>query len=121
MNYIKGVLKKMDLVRFKGLIITLTIIASLSLFTLYSKTYVYQEEILRLSREFISLEDKMKSKGNNWTNYLEKRVNGLAQRQDEYQYSTSERIRILEERVGRQSSVNSNKNVNINNVNIPKQ
>jgi hypothetical protein len=46
----------------------------------------------------------------NWTNYLEKRVNGLAQSQDEYQISTSRRMEILEERIKRLENKHDNKN-----------
>lgn len=111
--------QKRGAIRFKGLIITLAIVASLSLVTLFSKTFMYQDEILRLSADFITLEEKMQVKAGNWTHYLEKRINGLAQRQDEFQYSTSERMRILEDRMNKATSQSSqNKNVNINNINV---
>lgn len=104
---------------FKGLIITLVIAASLSLITLSSKTFNYHDEILRLSGDFITLEEELTTKATNWMYYLEKRVNNLAQRQDEFQYSTSERIRLLEERLAQSVSKNNiNKSVNINTINV---
>lgn len=102
----------------RGLIFALLFFLILSFLLLFFKTYSYHDEILRLNRDIVAIEDKMQIKTGNWTYYLEQRMNRVAQSQDEYQYSTSERIRILEQSLKQNGFLNknSNKNININNV-----
>lgn len=106
--------------KWRGLIFVLLFFVTLSFLLLFFRTYSYHDEIIRLNRDIASIEDKMQIKAGNWTHYLEQRMNRMAQSQDEYQYSTSERIRIIEESL-KQSNIiskNTNKNININNVTI---
>lgn len=83
---------------FGGIILS----AIISLLILFSYTsFSYLSDVRRLDRDMITLEERMSVKSGNWVHYLEGRVNGLAQRQDEYQTSTSKRIDYLQERINK--------------------
>lgn len=83
----------------RGALIAIIIIGSLLLVVFFFRVFDYQGDIIRLNREFLTLEDRMSVKAGNWVHYLETRVNRVAQSQDEYQASTSKRIDLLDERI----------------------
>lgn len=83
--------------------------------------YFYSTSTIRnsddnLRKEFQTLREDIDKKNNNTINYLESRVNNLAQRQDEYQVGSNARMDIIENRLG--LSINDNKNINTNINNI---
>jgi len=85
----------------RGALIVAVIIGFLFLGIFLFRASDYQSDILRLNREYLVIEERMSTKAGNWINYLESRVNRVAQSQDEYQASTSSRIDFLEERIKR--------------------
>lgn len=76
------------------LIASVGICIALCIKLLYSYDYV-----LKTARDIPYLERTMDIKDNLVRDYLENRLNRVAQTQDEYQYSTSKTIKILEERI----------------------
>src|SRR5690606_4227787 len=83
----------------RGILIGVIIASALFFGILFFRTYDYHEEILRLNKDMITLEERMSFKAGNWVQYLESRVNRVAQSQDEYQWSTSKRIDYLSDRI----------------------
>jgi hypothetical protein len=96
--------------RWRGVCILLICIASLLMFLLIIEIRWYKKDFYRIDSQIVELDKQFNHKMFNWTNYLEKRVNGLAQSQDEYQISTSRRMEILEERIKRLENKHDNKN-----------
>lgn len=89
------------------------------LLTLLRLSYQY-DSIMVSAKDLPSMEKIVDAKINVASTYLERRINRVAQTQDEYQYSTSRRIDILEERLKNttQGNTNKNNNMNINNIRI---
>lgn len=85
-------------------------IASLMMVLLLLDIRWYKNEIYRMNTHMSSLDKEFDHKLFNWSDYLEKRLNRLAQTQDEYQISTSRRMEILEERIKRLENKHNNKN-----------
>lgn len=69
-----------------------------------------------LRKELQTLREDIDKKNNNTITYIESRINNLAQRQDEYQVSSSTRMDIIENRLGLSINANKNTNTNINNI-----
>lgn len=96
--------------KWRGVLIVLIIVASLLMILLLIEVKWYKSEVMRVDSHLSSLDKQLDHKMFNWTDYLEKRVNRLAQSQDEYQLSTSRRIEILEEKIKRLEKKHNNKN-----------
>ena len=90
------------------ILVAVSVCILLSIKVLYSYDY-----ILRTAKDIPYIERTMDVKDNLIRDYLESRINRVAQTQDEYQYSTSRRIQLLEERIKKlekqRESNNSNK------------
>jgi len=84
---------------WRGILVGIIVAAVLLLIVLFVRTYNYHEEIIRLNKEMIYLEDRTRTNANNWIHHLESRINRVAQSQDEYQWSTSKRIDYLSDRI----------------------
>lgn len=87
------------------LIISVGICIILLIKVLYSYDYV-----MRTAKDIPYIERTMDVKDNLIRDYLENRLNRVAQTQDEYQYSTSRKIQILEERIKRLEKQEGNNN-----------
>lgn len=87
------------------LIISVGICIILLIKVLYSYDY-----IMRTAKDIPYIERTMDVKDNLIRDYLENRLNRVAQTQDEYQYSTSRKIQILEERIKRLEKQEGNNN-----------
>lgn len=85
-------------------------IASLLMVLLLLDVRWYKSEIHRINIHMSSLDKEFDHRLFNWSSYLEKRLNRLAQSQDEYQISTHRKIEILEERIKRLEKKENNKN-----------
>ena len=70
------------------------------------------EHITRYAKDIPYIERTMDVKDNLIRDYLETRMNRVAQTQDEYQYSTSRKIQILEERIKKLENKMGNNNSN---------
>lgn len=89
------------------LIISVGICIILLIKVLYSYDYV-----MRTAKDIPYMERTMDVKDNLIRDYLETRMNRVAQTQDEYQYSTSRKIQILEERIKKLENKMGNNNSN---------
>lgn len=74
-------------------------IASLLMVLLLIEVRMYRNEISRIESHIMEIDHQTDRRLFNWSDFLEKRVNRVAQTQDEYQVSTSRKIDILEERI----------------------
>jgi len=89
------------------LIISVGICIILLIKVLYSYDYV-----MRTAKDIPYMERTMDVKDNLIRDYLETRMNRVAQTQDEYQYSTSRKIQILEEKIKKLENKMGNNNSN---------
>src|SRR5690606_39371367 len=87
------------------LIISVGICIILLIKVLYSYDYV-----MRTAKDIPYMERTMDVKDNLIRDYLETRMNRVAQTQAEYQYSTSRKIQILEEKIKKLENKMGNNN-----------
>ena len=78
--------------------IVLLVAVSLCILLLVKVLYGY-DAILRYSKDIPYIERSIETQVDIMRDYLERRVNRVAQTQDEYQYSTNKKIERLEERI----------------------
>lgn len=80
---------------------TVALIAIIICLMFYLKTLYDYEYIVRVSKDIPYLERSVDMKDSILRDYMESKINRVAQSQDEYKYSTSKRIDILEKKIKR--------------------
>lgn len=78
-------------------------------------------EILSLRQDVDNVKLEVSNRAVSTTNYVEQRINRLAQLQDDYQNITLSKINLLETKTGLNVPETQNNNMNINNIVIGKQ
>ena len=87
------------------------------LVTYFFATSVSMDHDLKVIRlEMKTLREDIRASNSNTINYLENRINRLAQSQDEYQVSSSSRMNVLENKLGLSITDSRNTNTNVNTI-----
>lgn len=87
--------------KWRGLSVSVLCIASLLMVLLLIEVRWYKSDLSRLETHISEIDHATDRRLFNWSDFLEKRVNRLAQTQDEYEVGISRRIDILEKRLER--------------------
>lgn len=87
--------------QWRGILVILISIASLLLVLLLLEIRFYKAEIQRLSTSVSMVDKEIDRKMFGSVEYLERRINRLAQTQDEYQIGMSRKMDILEKKLDR--------------------
>lgn len=95
---------------WRGLSVAILCIASLLMVLLLIEVRWYKNDLSRMETHISEIDHSTDRRLFNWSEFLEKRVNRLAQTQDEYEVGISKRIDILEKRLEKIEKTHNNKN-----------
>lgn len=82
----------------------------------YNTSTIKNSDSMILRKEIETMKEEIDKRNINSINYLESRINRVAQSQDEYQISTTAKIDVLENKLGINNNSSKNTNTNINNI-----
>ena len=94
--------------KWRGLSISVLCIASLLMVLLLIEVRWYRNDLSRIETHISEIDHTTDRRLFNWSDFLERRVNRLAQTQDEYQVGISKKIDILEKRIEKIERNNKN-------------
>ena len=94
--------------KWRGLSIAVLCIASLLMVLLLIEVRWYKNDLSRIETHISEIDHTTDRRLFNWSDFLERRVNRLAQTQDEYQVGVSKKIDILEKRIEKLERNNKN-------------